>query len=341
MSVSEIRPGERVKNVQVGEDTLSVDLAAGRTIIVPLVWYPRLLRATAEQRAHWEISGAGYGIHWPEIDENLSTEVLLAVVTDQNFCLRNSNGQAIRRWEDWTRPKKSSHWQPGRSAMELARLWFQNGRLTCPKELTCLLQSHDRTRDFRLLDGKPEFVTPLPKRGEGRNHDLWLRAISPGGYLTICIEAKTDEAFGGVVSEEIRKARKRRSTTQLSVRIETLLRFLSQRACNPEEEPWSQIRYQLITAFAGTAIQACRDRSSTAVLVIQNFDDSSLNASLKQKNNDDLQRMIFLLFPNGGMDIQNQLIGPITIACETEKPAKIDLFVGRVQSNFATGELAK
>jgi hypothetical protein len=77
MGVLEIKPGERVKNVQVGEDTVSVDLADGRTIIVPLVWYPRLLDATPEQRAHWEISGAGYGIHWPEIDEDLSTEGLL------------------------------------------------------------------------------------------------------------------------------------------------------------------------------------------------------------------------------------------------------------------------
>src|SRR5207249_10502994 len=55
---------------------MAVDLVDGRTIVVPLAWYPRLLNATPEPRANWKISGAGYGIHWHEIDEELSTEGL-------------------------------------------------------------------------------------------------------------------------------------------------------------------------------------------------------------------------------------------------------------------------
>ena len=70
MSTSELRAGEAVRD-------LSVDLVDGRTITVPLVWYPRLLQATPAQRANWEIVGAGYGIHWPDVDEDLSTEGLL------------------------------------------------------------------------------------------------------------------------------------------------------------------------------------------------------------------------------------------------------------------------
>jgi hypothetical protein len=77
MSASQPSSGERVHNVHLTDDTLAVDLADGRTIIVPLTWFPRLLNATAEQRSHWKISGAGFGIHWPEIDEDLSTEGLL------------------------------------------------------------------------------------------------------------------------------------------------------------------------------------------------------------------------------------------------------------------------
>jgi hypothetical protein len=77
MSTSLLNSGERVRDVHVTEDTLAVDLADGRTIIVPLTWYPRLLNATAEQRSCWKVSGGGYGIHWPEIDEDLSTEGLL------------------------------------------------------------------------------------------------------------------------------------------------------------------------------------------------------------------------------------------------------------------------
>lgn len=74
---SDIKPGERVKDVHFTEETLSVDLIDGRTITVPLAWYPRLLYATPEQRMNWQICGGGYGIHWPDIDEDLSTEGLL------------------------------------------------------------------------------------------------------------------------------------------------------------------------------------------------------------------------------------------------------------------------
>ncbi len=77
MSTSESRPGERVKDVHLAKDVLSVDLIDGRTISVPLAWYPRLLHATDEQRANWEICGGGFGIHWPDLDEDLSTEGLL------------------------------------------------------------------------------------------------------------------------------------------------------------------------------------------------------------------------------------------------------------------------
>jgi hypothetical protein len=68
---------ERVADVRFEGDRLIVDLADGRTIAVPVAWYPRLAEATPAQGSHWEIAGAGYGIHWPDIDEDLSTEGLL------------------------------------------------------------------------------------------------------------------------------------------------------------------------------------------------------------------------------------------------------------------------
>lgn len=77
MPGSEVKPGEGVKNVRLNKDTLAVDLIDGRTIIVPLAWYPKLLDASPEQRRNWKISGGGYGIHWPDLDEDLSTEGLL------------------------------------------------------------------------------------------------------------------------------------------------------------------------------------------------------------------------------------------------------------------------
>ncbi|MCZ7673155.1 MAG: DUF2442 domain-containing protein [Chloroflexi bacterium] len=64
-------------SVIITDDTLSVDLEDGRTISVPIGWYPRLAHGTAEERANFEISGAGQGIHWPDLDEDIGVEGLL------------------------------------------------------------------------------------------------------------------------------------------------------------------------------------------------------------------------------------------------------------------------
>jgi hypothetical protein len=77
MAISERNEGERVKDVRVSDDALSVDLVDGRTISAPLAWYPRLLHASPAQRSNWRIAGGGFGIHWPDLDEDLSTAGLL------------------------------------------------------------------------------------------------------------------------------------------------------------------------------------------------------------------------------------------------------------------------
>ncbi len=101
-SASEMQGG-RAMDVKVTEDELSVDLADGRTLVVPLVWYPRLLHGSQEERARWRLIGSGLGIHWPELDEDISVEGLLAG-------RRSGESQAsLRRWLETraaTRPNK-------------------------------------------------------------------------------------------------------------------------------------------------------------------------------------------------------------------------------------------
>ena len=77
MGILALAGDERVAELEITEDTLSVQLMDGRRISVPLAWYPRLLNATEAQRNNWQIAGGGYGIHWPDVDEDLSTEGLL------------------------------------------------------------------------------------------------------------------------------------------------------------------------------------------------------------------------------------------------------------------------
>lgn len=85
-------PDIRIRDVRIGEDELTVTLMDGRAISVPLAWYPRLANGTPEQRGNWELAGGGYGIHWPDLDEDLSTEGLLA------------GARAPRGSENWRSP---------------------------------------------------------------------------------------------------------------------------------------------------------------------------------------------------------------------------------------------
>ena len=82
----------RAMDVVVSGEALTVELEDARTVSVPLVWYPRLSYATPEERNNWEIIGRGYGIHWPDLDEDISVKGLL---------IGNTSGESqksLRRW---------------------------------------------------------------------------------------------------------------------------------------------------------------------------------------------------------------------------------------------------
>jgi hypothetical protein len=93
MSISGTEVNEAIaKGVTVGDDALVVDLADARTITVPLAWVPRLAHGTPAERANWRLIGRGLGIHWPDLDEDISAESLLAG-------RRSGETQAsLRRW---------------------------------------------------------------------------------------------------------------------------------------------------------------------------------------------------------------------------------------------------
>ncbi len=79
MTISAIeRDAPAATDVRVTEDTLSVELSDGRTLSVPLEWYPRLVHGTPQERERWRLIGGGRGIHWEDLDEDISVEGLLA-----------------------------------------------------------------------------------------------------------------------------------------------------------------------------------------------------------------------------------------------------------------------
>jgi len=85
--------------ININDDTLSVDLEDGRTISAPLVWYPRLAHGTPADRANFQISGAGYGIHWPDLDEDIGVEGLLLGKKS------TENSESFKKWLEQRKKK--------------------------------------------------------------------------------------------------------------------------------------------------------------------------------------------------------------------------------------------
>lgn len=66
-----------IEDVKIDSSTITIELSDGRAVSTPLVWYPRLLNGTAKERKNWELIGDGQGIHWPDLDEDLSMDGML------------------------------------------------------------------------------------------------------------------------------------------------------------------------------------------------------------------------------------------------------------------------
>ena len=82
----------QIKSISISEDTLTADLSDGRTISVPLNWYPRLLHGTPEERRNWRLIGKGEGIHWPDLDEDISA---------QNLIFGQPSGESQKSFQKW------------------------------------------------------------------------------------------------------------------------------------------------------------------------------------------------------------------------------------------------
>ncbi len=83
----------RITRVRSNATTLMVDFEDGRALHVPLVWFPRLFRATQAQRNRWQLIGPGIGVHWPAVDEDLSAEGLLAGRPAIDYVREHGKGQ--------------------------------------------------------------------------------------------------------------------------------------------------------------------------------------------------------------------------------------------------------
>jgi hypothetical protein len=242
--------------------------------------------------------------------------------------LSRPDSTPITRWEDWTPPKKDYHWQPGHSAMELAKAWFRSGSLSVPSEIAQMLSSVQRFRDIEFVRGVPEHVTALPIRGEGRNHDLWLLGRTAGETVTVCVEAKADEAFGNYTVAGYRQHAVKRieqgKPTKVPKRIDALLGIVGQSI-----NAWADVRYQLLTAIAGTILQAQEDAkpkaATAAIFIVHEFPTAATTEPKRRQNAADFARLLNVLGIREEHTDRPQLLGPVRLA-------SVDCYLGKVSA---------
>lgn len=269
--------------------------------------------------------------------------------------IRSHTGESIRSFSDWEKyglppERREQHWKEGRSAFELARSWTAHGEPTVPLELVQLIDSHEATRRTVILGGITEHETALPFARHGpRCHDLSLHAEQDGRVVSICVEAKADESFGGTVAEELKKARKRR-VTKFPERLDWFTRSLLGLPAFEDDQfsvlskVVSELPYQLLSAIGGTLLEAKLQHASKAIFIVHEFRTTATADTKLEVNANALNRFLRLLLSANqrgdvGLEIGiGQLVGPISIS---ERPIEaavnilhqIPLFVGKVRTD--------
>lgn len=219
---------------------------------------------------------------------------------------------------------KAIHWKDGRSAKETAKHWVY----TIPQPFKDILK--DWELKFNICS--PEFESTFDSNGgNGRNHDLLILAENKlKAPIVISIELKADESFDATLSEAIKKAEENKMKNPKSkglIRIEELRKTLF----GEVNDNQLNLRYQLLTAVAGTIAEAKKQNSKSSFFLIQTFVSEEIDKKKHKQNQDDLDAFINI-FSKGKITeiLDNKLIGPLHLDTKTKYLAKdIDLWIGK------------
>lgn len=267
-------------------------------------------------------------------------------------------GELIRSFSDWEKhalppERKERQWKEGRSEFELGRSWTTNGEPAVPPELMQLVDSHEGTKRIVIVNGTTQHETTLPFGSSGpRCHDLVLRGDQNGLTVTICIEAKADESFGGKVAEKLREARKR-PVTKFPDRLDWLTRSLLGLPAFKDNEflvlsdVVAHLPYQLLSAIAGTLLEARLQQASKALFVVHEFRTTSTADANMDGNAKALNTFLHLLQAANDGTINEtalasgQMAGPVSItdrsvAGTMKVPCNIPLFIGKIRTDRLT-----
>ncbi len=253
------------------------------------------------------------------------------------------NGVAIDSIESWWRiaPPKDpvKHWVDGRSAKETARAWLANAPQSPPPEVASLLSSHPDFLDLVIERVEPEALLAFDGRAGPRNADLAITARDRRGVVAVTVESKTDETFDDLVAAVFDAAMERLLITPRSGGVARLVE-LAQSLLPPKAPGTSAVtalRYQLLTAVAGTLAHADALDSDRAVVVIHEFHTSQTSSRLLAENAADVDRFVARLSQGAVRAIEpGILMGPFNIPGEPLFSRQVPLYIGKAVRRIGT-----
>jgi hypothetical protein len=214
-------------------------------------------------------------------------------------------------------------------------------RLWPPADVVAALASSDATAGLEMDTGFPEHRIAFDQHGgEPRNADLAFTGIADGRRVAVTIEAKADEPFGETVGDTVSASVKRLDANPNSrglLRVVDLCRGLF-RARIDGQPNIESLRYQLLTATAGSLAFAHAEAASVAVLLVHEFVTHETTDSLHARNADDLQRFLCRLAGSTiGRIASGQLVGPFQVPGLPPFERPVPLYVGKVSTHRRTG----
>jgi hypothetical protein len=245
---------------------------------------------------------------------------------------------SLEEWRQYAPPKSDDQWVEGRSAYELARAWCGTGAPATPRNLHDLLESRPETRGLSIDTVSPEHRITFDRHGgEPRNADLAFVGRNDASTIGVTVEAKADELFGATVDHTIAEALERRIQdpgSQGVARVQDLVCALLRP--RPEGQPHvGDLRYQLLTAAAGTLAYAQQHGASIGVLIVHEFVTDRTRDDRHARNAEDYQAFLHRL--SGVLPCDRDLLGllgPFAVPGGPLFDRPPDLMVGKIVTNL-------
>lgn len=238
------------------------------------------------------------------------------------------NGQRIQGLEDWRRlapPKAAEQWVEGRSALEAARAWLE-GAGEPPAEVLALFAGHADFDGVEFTRAEPEALLRFDGRAGPRQTDLSVMAEDRRGSIAVTVEAKADEPFDDLVAVSFSDALETLLKNPRSGKVDRIVELAQAlfRPASASAPPVTALRYQLITATAGTLAQASAIDASRAVLIVHEFVTAKTSAKRLAENHADLSLFVARLSAGSVTTVEpGVLYGPFALPGEPlfEEPA--------------------